>query len=153
MGVAASCHVGCRCGLDPALLWLWRRLMAAALIWPLAWELIYATRVALKTNKQTKDSITYCLYGCSGLSKPFRGQADKQSPVQPEAELIPLPCPKAPIVNHIIKLLVAKDPRQRNTLIAGSKDLEITAQGSGAKARLLLRQGGFLITRSCNKET
>lgn len=51
-----------------------------------------------------------------------------QSPVQPEAELIPLPCPKAPTVNHIIKLLVAKDPRQRNTLTAGSKDLEITAQ-------------------------
>ena len=22
-GIAVSCGVGCRCGLDPALLWLW----------------------------------------------------------------------------------------------------------------------------------
>ena len=34
-----SCSVGRRCGLDPTLLWLWFRLAAAALIWPLAWEL------------------------------------------------------------------------------------------------------------------
>ena len=31
-GVAASCGVGHRCGLDPALLWLWCRLAAAGLI-------------------------------------------------------------------------------------------------------------------------
>ena len=43
-------------------LWLWRRLSAAALIQPLAWELPYAAHVALKskqaskqTNKQTKN--------------------------------------------------------------------------------------------------
>jgi len=33
-----SCGVGRRCGLDPALLWLWCRLAAAAPIRPLAWE-------------------------------------------------------------------------------------------------------------------
>jgi len=33
-----SCGVGCRCGSDPALLWLWRRPVATALIQPLAWE-------------------------------------------------------------------------------------------------------------------
>ena len=33
-----SCGAGCRLGLDPALLWLWHRLEAAALIRPLAWE-------------------------------------------------------------------------------------------------------------------
>ena len=30
--VAVSCGVGCRSGLDPALLWLWCRLVAAVLI-------------------------------------------------------------------------------------------------------------------------
>ena len=45
-GVAVSCGVGHRCGLGPALLWLWLwcRLAAAALIPPLA----YAMGVALK---------------------------------------------------------------------------------------------------------
>ena len=38
---------------DPALLWLWCRLAAAALIQPLAWELPYAAHMALKqTNKK-----------------------------------------------------------------------------------------------------
>ena len=37
-GVAVSCGVGCRCGSDPTLLWLWRRLVATAPIGPLAWE-------------------------------------------------------------------------------------------------------------------
>ena len=36
---------------DPVLLWLWHRLVAAALIQPLAWELPYAPRVALKGEK------------------------------------------------------------------------------------------------------
>ena len=43
---------------DPALLWLWCRLAATALIGPLAWEPPYAMRMALKnkqTNKQTKN--------------------------------------------------------------------------------------------------
>ena len=35
----------------PALLWLWYRPAAAALIRPLAWELPYATGVALKGKK------------------------------------------------------------------------------------------------------
>ena len=33
-----SCGVGCICGLDPELLWLWCRPMATAPIGPLAWE-------------------------------------------------------------------------------------------------------------------
>ena len=48
-----SCGVGHRHGLDPALLWLWCRLAAVALISPLAWELPYAVGVASKF-KQTK---------------------------------------------------------------------------------------------------
>ena len=50
--VAVSCGVGCRGGLDSALLWLWRRLAAAALIRPLAWELPYAMGAALKRKKK-----------------------------------------------------------------------------------------------------
>ena len=38
-------------GLDPALLWLWRRPVATALIRPLAWEPPYAMGVALKRQK------------------------------------------------------------------------------------------------------
>ena len=51
-----SCGVGHRHGLDPALLWLWRKLAAVALIQPLAWELPYATGVALKKkNNKERD--------------------------------------------------------------------------------------------------
>ena len=46
-----SCGVGCRRGLDPALLWLWCRLAAEALFQPLAWEFPYAAGAALKKKK------------------------------------------------------------------------------------------------------
>ena len=39
---------------DPALLWLWYRLAATALIKPLAWELAYAVGSALEKAKKTK---------------------------------------------------------------------------------------------------
>ena len=39
---------------DPVLLWLWCRPAAAAPVWSLAWELPYATGVALKSKKQNK---------------------------------------------------------------------------------------------------
>ena len=50
--VATSCGVGHRYSLDLALLWLWCRLAAATLIPPLAWELLYASDVALKRKKK-----------------------------------------------------------------------------------------------------
>ena len=50
-GVAVSCGVGCRRGLDPTLLWLWRRLVATALIASLAWELTYTAGAALERQK------------------------------------------------------------------------------------------------------
>ena len=53
-----SCGVGQRCGSDPALLWLWRRPAAVALIQPLAWELPYAVGVALKEQNKTKQNKT-----------------------------------------------------------------------------------------------
>ena len=47
---------------DLALLWLWCRLAAAALIQPLAWELPYAS--GLVQNKQTKNpGISWWLSG------------------------------------------------------------------------------------------
>ena len=59
-----SCGVGRRHGSDLALQWLWCRLVASALIRPLAWKLPYAAGAALKrqkenkqTNKQTKGII------------------------------------------------------------------------------------------------
>ena len=58
-----SCGVGRRQDVDPALLWLWRRLAATALIRPLAWEPPYATGAALKRQKDQKYIYVYiCVY-------------------------------------------------------------------------------------------
>ena len=42
--------VGHRHGLDPRMPWLWCRLAAAALIQPLAWELLCAMDATLKSK-------------------------------------------------------------------------------------------------------
>ena len=47
--------VACRRDLDPALLWLWHRSAATALIRPLAWEPPYAEGAALEKAKRQKD--------------------------------------------------------------------------------------------------
>ena len=60
-----SFGVGHRCGLDPVLLWLWRRLVATAPIRPLAWEHTYAESAALekaKRQKKKKKKYLYCFY-------------------------------------------------------------------------------------------
>ena len=49
-----SFGVGCRRGLDSVLLWLWHTLAAVPLVHPLAWELPYATGVALKSRKRER---------------------------------------------------------------------------------------------------
>ena len=56
--IAVSCGVGRKCGLDPALLWLWCRPVATALIRSLAWEPPYALGAAPEKtkNKQTKQT-------------------------------------------------------------------------------------------------
>ena len=55
-GVAMRCDIGCRCGSDPDLLWLWCWPVATAPIRPLAWEPPYAMGVALeKTKKKKRD--------------------------------------------------------------------------------------------------
>ena len=59
MGKGSSDALGCSIGhgLDPALLWLWRRLAAVAPIRPLAWELPRAAGVALKRLKEKKKEL------------------------------------------------------------------------------------------------
>ena len=49
-----SCGVGCRCGSDQALLWLWCRRAAVALIRPLAWGPPHAVGMALERTKDKK---------------------------------------------------------------------------------------------------
>ena len=49
-----SCGVGCRRGLDPALLWLWCKPLATAPIRPLAWEPPYAAGAAQEIEKDKK---------------------------------------------------------------------------------------------------
>ena len=53
-GFAMSCGVVRRHGSDPMLLGLWHRPAAAAPIQPLAWELPYASGMALKHKKEKK---------------------------------------------------------------------------------------------------
>ena len=51
-GLAVSCGVGHRHGLDLELLWLWCKPSATALIETLAWEPPHAVGVALKRQQQ-----------------------------------------------------------------------------------------------------
>ena len=52
LALPVSCGVGCRCGSDPVLLWLWRSW--AALIQPLAWERAYTKGTTLKKRNKKK---------------------------------------------------------------------------------------------------
>ena len=54
--IAVICGVGCRHGLDLMLLCLWHSLADAAPMWPLAWELPYASSVALKGKIKKRKS-------------------------------------------------------------------------------------------------
>ena len=56
-----SCGVGRGHGLHLALLRLWRRPVATALIEPLAWESPYAVGAALKIQKKNKNNKNKCL--------------------------------------------------------------------------------------------
>ena len=61
-----SCGVGCRCNLDPLLLWLWCRLAAAALIGPIAWEIPYASGAALKSKIKREIRFVVTIGGSLG---------------------------------------------------------------------------------------
>ena len=65
-----SYGVGHRLGSDLALLWLWCRLVAAALIRPLACEPPYASDVVLEKDKKRKEKkkrIDICIYKTDSL--------------------------------------------------------------------------------------
>ena len=53
-----SCGVGRRHGSDPALLWLWNRLVATAPVLPLAWEPPCAIGATLEMAKRPKKKKT-----------------------------------------------------------------------------------------------
>ena len=54
-----SCGVGCRYASDLALLWLWCRPAAVALIRPLAWEPPHAAGAAILRQKRPKKKKKY----------------------------------------------------------------------------------------------
>ena len=64
-----SCGVGHRRGSDPVLLWLWRRLVAAAPIRPLAWEPLYATGAAQEMAKRQKKFLSASHCQCMSQEK------------------------------------------------------------------------------------
>ena len=77
-GIAVSYDVGHRCGSDPTLLWLWHKLVAVALIRPLAWKLPYAAGEALKKKScwAFPGSLvvrTQCFHCCGLASIPGLG--------------------------------------------------------------------------------
>ena len=57
-----SCGAGHRCGSDPSLLWVWHRLVAAAPIKPLDWELPYAAGAAIKRKKEKEKRVEARIY-------------------------------------------------------------------------------------------
>ena len=57
------CGVDGRYSSDLALLWLWCRLAAAAVIRPLAWELPYAAGAALKRKKKKNYDLVIVYLG------------------------------------------------------------------------------------------
>ena len=61
--IQSCCELLCRSQtrLDPALLWLWRRPAAVALIRPLAWKPPYDVGVALKRTKDQKKKTNWIL--------------------------------------------------------------------------------------------
>ena len=68
-----SCGVGRRCCSDLALLWLWYRLAAIALIRPLAWEPLCAAGVALKGQKKKKKRIIMGLpHRCKSACRQYQ---------------------------------------------------------------------------------
>ena len=73
-----SCGVGCRCGLDMALLWLWCRPAAVTLIRLLAWEYPEAAGAALKSKIKTERKKKNDHHGSAEVN-PIRTHEDADS--------------------------------------------------------------------------
>ena len=77
-----NCGIGCRHGLDLALLWLWCRPAATAPIRPLAWEPPYATerpKEIAKTHTHEKKKSTIIMRVTETSSLIVIEQADRKS--------------------------------------------------------------------------
>ena len=85
-----SCDIGCRCGSDPELLWLWHRLAATAQILPLVWEHPYASGTALKRQKQTNKQTK--LLQLSGDLRFYRSPRHSLQTSQLDCSLHPFIC-------------------------------------------------------------
>ena len=68
-----SYGVGCRCNSDPALLWLWHRLAAIALIWSPSVRIPHAAGAALKSKQNQKPTLLVELILCLIIIKPCVG--------------------------------------------------------------------------------
>ena len=67
-----SCGVGHSCCSDLMLLWLWCRLAAVALIWPLAWKLhVLQVWYSKKKKKKSTDYVSAHLFLNSSLMLVF----------------------------------------------------------------------------------
>ena len=76
-GAAVSCAVGCRCGSDPELLWLWHRLAARAPNGPLAWKPPYAVGAALeKTERRKKRKKEILIHITTGMNPEDTRQSE-----------------------------------------------------------------------------
>ena len=73
-----SCGVVYRCASDLALLWLWRRPVAAAPIGPLAWEPPYAVGTALTRTKQNQKNLE-SWFGWKNMEGDCEGQEPANS--------------------------------------------------------------------------
>jgi len=73
-----NCGVGCRLGSDLALLWLWCRLAAVALIRLLAWEPPNVVGATLKRQKDKKRKTIPSM----GASKTTTTTTTKQNRTQ-----------------------------------------------------------------------
>ena len=71
-----SCHVGQRCGLGLALLFLWHKLAAAAPIEPLAWALPYAMGSVLKRQQQQQGRLEDRVQEKYFLEKVLGGESE-----------------------------------------------------------------------------
>ena len=76
-----SCGVACRCGSDPALLWLWCRPAAVALTRPLAWEPPpYAAGAALKGQIDPPKKKNSCDFAFSSILVDFVDFIEQATP-------------------------------------------------------------------------
>ena len=81
------------------MLWLWCRPAAAAPIQFLAWELPYATVMAVKKKKKKKSSYTSSGWGALSRRRDIRHDGKRDA-----RDWLALPCPESfPVINNLPK--------------------------------------------------